>query len=94
MPDSPPVVNVPATGLAVLGLYSGSGSFTDTDLAGDTFTAAVNYDDGSGTRTLTQSGNTFTLSHSYGILGTFTVTVTITDSEGMSGRGYTTVTAL
>jgi HD-GYP domain-containing protein (c-di-GMP phosphodiesterase class II) len=93
-PDPPPVVKVNAGGVALLGAFNGSGSFTDSDLSGDTFTATVNYGDGSGTKPLTLTGTTFKLSHSYGlaILGSFTVTVTITDSHGLSGSGSTTVT--
>jgi HD-GYP domain-containing protein (c-di-GMP phosphodiesterase class II) len=92
-PDPPPVVTVKAGGL-VVGAYNGSGSFTDSDLAGDTFTATVNYGDGTGTHSLALAGTTFKLSHSYGlaILGSFTVTVTITDNHGLSGVGTTTVT--
>jgi hypothetical protein len=87
-------VTVNAGGLAILGAFNGSGSFTDSDLAADSFTATVNYGDGSGTRTLMLSGTTFSLSHRYTILGTFTLTVTITDSHGLSGHAQTTVTAL
>ncbi len=82
-------------GLAVLGGFSGSGSFSDADLAGDTFTATVNYGDGSGTRALTLNGTTFSLSHHYSaLLATYTVTVTVTDSHGSSGTGSNTVTVV
>jgi hypothetical protein len=90
-------VTVSAGGIAVLGLsWNGSGSFTDADLAGDTFTATVNYADNTGTVPLTLTGtNTFVLSHTYSaILATAKVTVTISDSEGMSGSGSTTVTVI
>jgi HD domain len=95
-PDPPPVVTVKAGGLAVLGAYNGSGSFTDSDVAGDTFTATVNYGDGSGTHPLALTGTTFKLSHAYGlaILGSFTAIVTITDNHGLSGVGTTTVTVV
>ena len=74
---------------------NGSGSFTDADLAGDTFTATVNYGDGSGTKALALTGNTFALRHRYSSpVGRFVVTVTVTDSEGMFGTGTTTVTVL
>jgi HD-GYP domain-containing protein (c-di-GMP phosphodiesterase class II) len=44
----------------------------------------------------TPAGTTFKLSHPYGlaILGSFTVTVTITDNQGLSGVGTTTVTVV
>jgi hypothetical protein len=55
----------------------------------------VNYGDGSGTVPLTLTNQTFTLSHNYGgLLGTHTVTVTVTDSEGMSGSNTATVTVV
>jgi PKD domain len=82
-------------GVAVLGAFHGSGSFTDADFAGDTFTATVNYGDGKGTIALQLNGTTFVLSHNYGgLLGSHTVTVTITDEEGVSGKGSATVTVL
>ena len=93
-PDQPPVVAINGGGL-VVGSFSCSGSFTDSDVTGDAFTATVNYGDGSGTVPLTLSNQSFTLSHSYGgLLGTFVITVTVTDGEGMSGSGTTTVTVL
>ena len=50
----------------MLGAFTGSGYFTDANVAGHTFTATVNYGDGSGTKPLTLQGTTFTLSHTYG----------------------------
>jgi hypothetical protein len=91
---TPPVVTVPG-GLAVLGLFSGTGSFSDNDLAADTFTATVNYGDGTGTQPLALSGSRFTLSHNYPalpLLKAYTVTVTITDDDGVQGVGTATVT--
>jgi HD-GYP domain-containing protein (c-di-GMP phosphodiesterase class II) len=95
-PDQPPVVTVNAGGLAVLGAFhNGSGSFTDADYAGHTFTATVNYGDGSATMPLTLNGKTFTLSHTYAaILTTYTITVIVTDNDGVSGSGSTTVTVI
>jgi HD-GYP domain-containing protein (c-di-GMP phosphodiesterase class II) len=96
VPDEPPVVTVNAGGLAALGLFrNGSGSFTDSDLAGHTFTATVNYGDGSGTTPLALNGTTFVLSHNYStILRTYTITVTVTDNDGVSGTGSTSVTVV
>ena len=89
------MVTVNAGGLAVLGVFSGSGSFTDPDFAGHTFTATVNYGDGSGTVPLTLNGASFTLSHDYTtILSQCTITVTVTANDGLSGQGTTTVTIL
>lgn len=74
---------------------NGSGSFTDADLAGHTFTARVNYGDGSGTIPLALSGTTFTLAHHYStLLTTYTITVTVTDNDGVSGSGTTTITVI
>ena len=94
-PDLPPVVTVKAGGLAVLGSFSGSGSFTDSDLADHTFTATVDYGDGTGVHTLALNGTGFVLSHSYTtLLGSYTITVTVTDNDGVSGAGSTTVTVV
>ncbi len=92
-PDQPPVVTVKAGGLAVFGSFrNGSGSFTDADFAGDTFTATVDYGDGTGPKPLKLKGTTFVLSHQYGgLLGSYRITVTITDDAGVSGSGSTTV---
>ena len=89
--DQPPVVTVNA-GVALLGSFNGSGSFTDANLAGHTFTATVNYGDGSATLKLTLKGTTFKLRHTYaGLLASYVVTVTVTDNEGVSGTGFNTV---
>jgi hypothetical protein len=84
-------------GITLLGFCNGWGSFTDVDLATDgftAFTATVNYGDGSGTVSLPLNGASFTFKHQYNALLTpFTITVTVTDSEGMSGTGTTTVLA-
>ena len=95
VPDQPPVVTVNAGGTALLGTFNGSGSFTDSNYAAHTFTATVNYGDGTGTHALTLNGATFVLSHTYGtFLRSYTVTVTVTDDEGVSGSGTTTVTVV
>ncbi|HUZ70359.1 MAG TPA: HD-GYP domain-containing protein [Candidatus Saccharimonadales bacterium] len=93
MPDAPPVVTVNG-GVAFLGLFNGSGSFTDSNLAGHTFTATVDYGDGT-VQSLPLNRTSFTLSHAYGLLlHTYTVTVTVTDDQGVSGSGTAIVTAL
>ena len=93
-PDEAPVVTVNG-GVALLGNFNGSGSFTDADLAGHTFTATVNYGDKTGPMTLKLTGTTFKLKHTYKtLLAPYTVTVTITDNEGVSGFGTATVTVV
>ena len=63
--------------------FSGGGSFTDP--GADTWTATVNYGDGSGTNPLALVGKTFSLSHLYADNGSFTVTVCVTDDDGGMG---------
>ena len=53
---------------------SSSGSFTDP--GADTWTATVDYGDGSGVQALTLTDKTFNLSHTYADNGSYTVTVT------------------
>jgi hypothetical protein len=90
-----PSISMPGGQLAVLGAYSASGRFSDSDLTADSFRATVDYGDGSGVHPLTLSGMYFTLSHTYStLLRTFTVTVTITDDDGASASATTTVTAV
>lgn len=63
--------------------YSGGGSFTDP--GADTWTATVDYGDGSGVQVLIVSGKSISLSHDYGSYGMYQVTVTVTDDEGTWG---------
>ncbi len=64
------------------GTFSSSGSFTDPGT--DTWTATVNYGDGSGAQSLTLSGKTFSLSHVYADDGSYTVTVSVFDGSATS----------
>ena len=65
--------------------------FTDTDSL--LWSARVNYGDGSGWKVLTLLDNfQFDLSKTYSSPGTFTVTVEITDSSGVTGTGTLAVT--
>ncbi|HEX8242866.1 MAG TPA: PKD domain-containing protein, partial [Longimicrobium sp.] len=72
--------------------YAASGSFGDP--GPDTWTATVDYGDGSGAHPLALSGHAFSLSHAYAAPGTYTVTVTVTDDGGLSGSRTATVTVL
>jgi DNA/RNA endonuclease G (NUC1) len=73
------------------GTYSTSGTFTDP--GADTWTGTVNYGDGTGVQTLAISGKTFSLNHKYSAVGTFNVTVSITDGLG-TGSNIAMVTSV
>ncbi|MEZ5559640.1 MAG: PKD domain-containing protein [Pseudomonadales bacterium] len=88
--NNPPVVDA-GTGATIDEgqTFIGGGSFTDPD--DDTWTATVDYGDGSGVQSLALNADkTFALSHQYLDNGSYTVTVTVTDSR--SGVGSDTVT--
>ncbi|HEY0377924.1 MAG TPA: ExeM/NucH family extracellular endonuclease [Pyrinomonadaceae bacterium] len=80
--NAPPVVG-PITAVPnpaiVNGAVNFSASFTDAD-AGDTHTATWNWGDSTSSAG-TISGGTVTGSHTYGAVGTYTVTLTVTDSH-------------
>jgi hypothetical protein len=63
--------------------FAAPGSFLDP--GADTWTAAVNYGDGTGLMSLPLSGKNFALSHRYRIPGTFTIAVAVTDDDGGVG---------
>ncbi|HSP80475.1 MAG TPA: DNA/RNA non-specific endonuclease [Myxococcaceae bacterium] len=64
--------------------YIASGTFVDPGQ--DTWSATVDYGDGSGVRSLALAGQGFTLGHLYGAAGTYTVRVSVTDDEGGTGE--------
>jgi subtilisin-like proprotein convertase family protein len=70
--------------------FSGSGSFADP--GSDTWTATVDYGDGTGAQSLSLSGKTFSLSHSYADNGAYTVTIIVSDDDGVSGSDTVAVT--
>lgn len=68
-----------------------SGSFTDPD-AGDSWTATVDYGDGSGVQTLAlNSDKTFALNRPYADNGSYTVSVTVRDGASATGTATFTV---
>lgn len=79
----PVVDSGPAATIVKGGTFSNSGSFTDTN--SDTWTATVDYGDGSGVQPLALTGNTFALSHVYSQVGNYTVTVVVTDDSAAAG---------
>lgn len=70
-----------------------AGSFTDP-CSFDTWTATVDYGDGSGTQALSLNGNSFSLSHSYTVPGNYTLTVQVTDDDGGVGIDTATIEVL
>lgn len=72
--------------------YTTSGTFSDP--GADTWTATVDYGDGSGVSALALTGNGFALQHSYGVAGVQTVSVTVSDADGGTGTRTAQVTVL
>lgn len=71
--------------------FTRTGSFTDP--GNDTWSATVNYGDGTGSQPLVLNANkTFTLSHVYPDNGSYTVTVIVTDDANTSGMDSVAVT--
>ena len=68
--------------------FAGSGSFIDAGV-NDSWSATVNYGDGSGDQTLLLTDQSFALAHTYPDDGEFTVTVTVSDADGGSGVNST-----
>ncbi|MBM3944248.1 MAG: hypothetical protein FJ317_01995, partial [SAR202 cluster bacterium] len=89
----PPVVDAgPDATVDEGSVFSSSGSFTD-DLFDTSWTATVDYGDGSGTVALPlNEDKTFSLSHVYADNGAYTVIVTVTDDDGDSGMDTILVT--
>ncbi len=73
--------------------WTQTGSFVDS--APDTWTATVDYGDGSGSEALALNADkTFNLSHSYTADGTYSVTVHVSDDDDATGTATFQVTAL
>ncbi|MFC1925721.1 choice-of-anchor C family protein, partial [Chloroflexota bacterium] len=93
--DEAAVFNRALSGVEIQSLYGNGGvpggSFTDP--GADTWTATVNYGDGTGEQPLSLNADkTFSLSHVYADNGTYTVAVTVTDDDGGVGTDTLTVT--
>ena len=70
--------------------FLSAGSFSDP--GPDTWTATVDFGDGTGVQDLGLLGTSFTLKHVYADDGPFTVTVAVTDDDGDAGSGDLVVT--
>ena len=86
--DVPPQINAGINATIDQGTeFVRSGSFADPNP--DSWTATVDYGDGSGVQPLALNPDkTFTLDHTYTTPGNYVVGVTIIDSQGGQGHGY------
>jgi hypothetical protein len=89
----PHIDTIPNTTIDEGTTYSTIGSFTDTDPDATSWTATVDYGDGTGAQQiLVNSNQTFSLNHFYADNGSFTITVSITNNQGEIGIQTTSVT--
>jgi len=88
---APSVTSLPGATILPGEGYAASGSFSDADP--DSWTATVDYGEG-GVQPLALSGNSFSVSHTYGSAGDFAVTVTVHDNDGGTGVSAATVHVL
>jgi hypothetical protein len=71
--------------------YNGSGAFSDP--GADTWTAKVDYGDGTGEQALAlKTDKSFELSHPYATAGDYTITVKVADKDGAEGTATVSVT--
>ena len=91
--NAPPTVYITAANTAILGAsFQGSGSFIDA--GDDTWTATIDYGDGTPMNSLALGvGGTFVFDHAYSTPGTYAIMVRVTDSDGATGlaRKYVVV---
>ena len=81
----------PDAAISAGGTFTSSGSFTDP--GSDSWSATVDYGDGTGVQALALAANkTFTLSHGYATPGAYSATVTVQDSSGAAGSDSAVVT--
>ena len=91
-PNSPPIVNAgPDQGMLVGLFYSLSASFSDANNDGP-WSYTISWGDGSSSSGSTPSQGTISASHTYLLLGSYTITVSVTDSHGASGSDSKVVT--
>jgi endonuclease G len=85
----PQIASVAGASLFPGETYTATGAFTDP--GADTWTATVNYGDGSGQQALALTGKTFQLGHQYTAAGTFTVTVSVNDGDATTQATATVI---
>jgi hypothetical protein len=87
---SPSINNLQSLTIYEGSIFSTNGSFTDPDST--SWTAIVDYGDGTGAQSLELTAMNFSLNHVYIDNGTYTVLVNITDNQGATGSASSTVT--
>ena len=89
---APTVTLASVMDLAFTRTLTAAGSFNDPGSgSGETYTATVSYGDGTGTHPLPLVDGAFALQHTYAAAGAYTMSVTVTDSEGGSTSATTLV---
>jgi len=84
-PNQPPSVSAGPDETVLLGVfYSLSATFSDPNNDGP-WSYTISWGDGSSTSGSTSSQGTITAGHTYLLLGSYTIRVTVTDSHGASG---------
>jgi len=92
-PNQPPSVNAGPDQTVLLGLlYTLNASFSDPDNGPWSYT--INWGDGSSSSGSRSSPGTFSASHNYILIGSYTIRVTVTDSQGASGWDTKVLTVL
>jgi DNA/RNA endonuclease G (NUC1) len=88
---APVVGTVPNGALNVGATYAAAGTFTDP--GADTWTATVNWGDGSALEQVALSGQSFSLTHIYTAAGTYTVNIDISDDDAAGSATHTVTVA-
>jgi PKD repeat protein len=90
--NQPPIVDAGPNQTNLIGLlYTENATFSDPDNDGP-WSWRMDWGDGTSTTGSTPSQGTISASHTYLLLGTYTITVTVTDSRGASGSSTKVVT--